>query len=73
MVRFLDNVKVTWVRSDNSSLPSQAFIKNDVLYIDRVELANAGEYKCIGTNPWTGQILFSINTFLEVTGVFTYA
>ena len=57
---------VTWTRSDNSSLPSDAFVRSGTLYIDNVQPTATGEYRCLGTDRYTGRVVFSVVAHLEV-------
>jgi hypothetical protein len=57
---------VTWTRTDNASLPSDAFIRAGTLYIDNVQPSAAGEYRCSGTHQSTGRVMFSVTARLEV-------
>lgn len=59
-------IHVEWVRPDNSSLPRQAYERGGTLYIDDVQPSAEGEYRCIGINQQTGQVLFHLNTYLKV-------
>ncbi|RZB41729.1 basement membrane-specific heparan sulfate proteoglycan core protein, partial [Asbolus verrucosus] len=61
-----DEVFVTWTRTNNASLPSDAFIRGGTLYIDNVQPSAAGEYRCLGSHRRTGQVVFSVTAHLEV-------
>lgn len=65
-------VFVTWTRTDNSSLPNDAFIRGETLYIDNVQPSAAGEYRCIGTKQSTGQVVFAVAARLDVIGKNNY-
>lgn len=59
-------IRVKWIRSDNYSLPPQAYERSGILYIDDVQPSAEGEYHCVGINQQTGQEVFRLNTFLKV-------
>ncbi|XP_044266425.1 basement membrane-specific heparan sulfate proteoglycan core protein isoform X19 [Tribolium madens] len=58
-------IYVNWARTDNSSLPNDAFIRSGTLYIDNVQPSAGGEYRCLGTTS-SGQVVFSVVAHLEV-------
>ncbi|XP_064212839.1 basement membrane-specific heparan sulfate proteoglycan core protein [Tribolium castaneum] len=58
-------IYVNWARTDNSSLPNDAFIRSGTLYIDNVQPSAGGEYRCLGTTS-SGQVVFSVIAHLEV-------
>ena len=60
-----ENIRMNWIRSDNSSLPPDSFITNGTLFINNVQPTDAGEYRCLGINYY-GDILFTVTTTVVV-------
>ncbi|KAL3282973.1 hypothetical protein HHI36_006131, partial [Cryptolaemus montrouzieri] len=61
-----DQVDTKWVRTDNAPLPENAFIRGGTLFIDNVQDSAKGPYSCLGTRRSTGQLLFTLNAYLDV-------
>lgn len=62
-------VNFNWIRSDNSSLPPDSYVRGASLFINNAEPSAAGEYTCIGISS-TGNVLFTHKAHLKVTGKF---
>lgn len=63
----LEHVDTKWVRANNAPLPENAFVRGGTLYIDNVQESAKGLYSCLGTRRSTGQLLFTLNAYLDVT------
>ncbi|XP_044751334.1 basement membrane-specific heparan sulfate proteoglycan core protein isoform X8 [Coccinella septempunctata] len=62
----LEQVDTKWVRANNSPLPENAFVRGGTLFIDNVQESAKGLYSCLGTRRSTGQLLFTLNAYLDV-------
>lgn len=61
-------VNFNWIRSDNSSLPPDSYVRGASLFINNAEASAAGEYTCIGISSSSGTVLFTHKALLKVTG-----
>ncbi|XP_069938272.1 basement membrane-specific heparan sulfate proteoglycan core protein isoform X44 [Cherax quadricarinatus] len=61
-----DSIIYTFQRSDDRPLPAGAYTQNGVLYLTNVDESASGEYACVGADPITGTILFTVYSVFEV-------
>ncbi|XP_074025385.1 basement membrane-specific heparan sulfate proteoglycan core protein isoform X7 [Leptinotarsa decemlineata] len=59
------NIQVRWSRTDGLPLPPLAYETSGILYIDNVQPAAQGEYRCTGYEA-SGRSVFNVNTYLTV-------
>ncbi|KAK7083863.1 hypothetical protein SK128_027497, partial [Halocaridina rubra] len=62
----VDNVLITFRRSDDRPLPQGYRVQDGVLYLTNVDESAAGEYACVGTDRISGTILFTIYSTIQV-------